>query len=80
MVTLSLGGENVLLLVTDDSVAADFLNTPEHKKEISDVIAERIEKEVEIQIQRNETNRPIEESYVDLSKIINMDIEVEEAP
>ena len=80
MVTLSLGGENVLLLVTDDSVAADFLNTPEHKKEISDVIAERIEKEVEIQIQRNETNRPIEESYVDLSKIINMDIEVEEDP
>ncbi|MGN1174878.1 MAG: DNA polymerase III subunit gamma/tau [Roseburia sp.] len=78
LVTLSLGGENVLLLVTDDPVAADFLNTPEHKKEISDVIAERIEKEVEIQIQRNETNRPIEDSYVDLSKVIHMDIEVEE--
>lgn len=78
MVTLSLGGENVLLLVTDDPVAADFLNTPEHKKEISDIIAERIEKQVEIQIQRNETNRPIEESYVNLSKVINMDIEIED--
>lgn len=78
MVTLSLGGDNVLLLVTDDTVAADFLNTPEHRKEISDVIAERIGKEVEIKIAQNQTNRPIEESYVDLEQVINMDIEIEE--
>lgn len=78
LVTLSLGGDNVLLLVTDDLVAAEFLNTPEHKKEISDVIAERIGKEVEIQIQQNQTNRPIEESFVDLEQVINMDIEIEE--
>lgn len=78
MVTLSLGGDNVLLLVTDDTVAADFLNTPEHRKEISDVIEERIGKEVEIKIAQNQTNRPIEESYVDLEQVINMDIEIEE--
>lgn len=78
MTTLSLGGDNRLLLVTDDTVAADFLNTPEHKQEITDVIAGRIGKEVEIQIQQNQTNRPIEESFVDLEQVIHMEIEIEE--
>lgn len=77
-VTLSLGGDNILLMVTDDPVAADILNTPEHRTEISDTIAERIGKSVEIKIEQNQTNRPIAESYVDLSQVINMDIEIEE--
>lgn len=77
-VTLSLGGDNVLLLVTDDTVAADILNTPEHRAEISDTIADHIGREVEIKIEQNQTNRPITESYVDLSQVINMDIEIEE--
>lgn len=77
-VTLSLGGDNVLLLVTDDTVAADVLNTPEHRAEISDTIAEYIGKRVEIKIEQNQTDRPIAESYVDLSQVINMDIEIED--
>ncbi|MEI3178094.1 MAG: DNA polymerase III subunit gamma/tau [Lachnospiraceae bacterium] len=77
-VTLSLGGDNILLMVTDDPVAADILNTPEHRTEISDTIAERIGKSVEIKIEQNQTKRPIAESYVDLSQVINMDIEIEE--
>ena len=75
---LSLGGDNVLLVVTDDGMAAEFLNVKEHKEEIEQTIAMHIDKEVAIQIQLNQTNRPFEESYVDLEKLIPMDIEVEE--
>lgn len=75
---LSLGGDNVLLVVLDDEVAAAYLGREEHKKELEEEITKRIESQVEIRIQLNETNRPFEESYVDLADIIHMDITIEE--
>lgn len=75
---LSLGGDNVLLIVFEDELAESYVNSEEHRQELMDAISDRIGKEVEIQIRKNESHRPFEESYVDLEKIINMDITIEE--
>lgn len=75
---LSLGGENTLLIVFDDEFAESYVNTEAHLAEISRAIGENTGKEVEIQIKRNESARPFEESYVDIEKIINMELEIED--
>lgn len=75
---LSLGGDNRLMIVLDDPVAAGMLGEEEHRSEICRVISDYIEKEVDVQIQQNQSNRPFEEAYVDLSQLINMDITIEE--
>ena len=75
---LSLGGENTLLIVFEDDFAESYVNTDTHKQEIYDVITKHIGKEVEVQIKKNETQRPFEESFVDIEKIINMDIIIED--
>ena len=75
---LSLGGDNVLLIVLEDEVAAGLLNEEERKAELENAITERIGSRVELRIQKNETNRPFEESYVDLADVIHMDITIED--
>lgn len=78
MAHLSLAGEGGLLIVLDDEMAEAFVSSEMHKQELADVIEGRIGKKVDIKIQLNETNRPAEESYVDLGKIINMEITIED--
>ena len=73
---LRLGGDDRLMIVLDDPVAAGYVEEEDHRNEIRQVISDYIEKEVEIQIQQNQSNRPFEESYVELSQIINMDITI----
>ena len=79
---LSLAGENQLLVVLDDEVAEAFVSTEAHMQELKEMISQRIGKEIEVKIQRNETGQPFEESYVDLGKIIsqavNMEITIED--
>lgn len=75
---LSLGGDNVLLIVLDDPLGKEVLSEAEHLDEIQKAIAQYIGKSVEVRVQINETERPFEESYVDLTKIIHMDIEYED--
>lgn len=74
----SLAGDNILLIVLDDEVAAAYLGREEHKKELEEVIAERIESQVEVRIQLNETNRPAGEVYPDLRSVINMEVVIED--
>lgn len=75
---LSLGGDNKLLLVFDDDMAYTYITEGSHKQEISDMISKRVGKEIELVIQENESSRPFEENYIDLEKIVHMDIEIEE--
>ncbi len=75
---LSLAGDGQLLIVLDDEVAESFVNTEAHIQELAEIIAEKTGKEIEIKIQRNENGRPFEESFVDLGKIINMEITIED--
>ncbi len=75
---LSLGGDNRLMLVFDDDNAFEFLSKATHAGEIQEMISRQIGREVNILIKKNDSGRPAGEIYPDLTRIINMDIIVEE--
>ena len=72
---LSLGGDNNLMLVVADGLAYDYLNEADHKQRVEEMIASFLQKEVTVHVQKLEDGRSFEESYVDLSKLTDMDIE-----
>lgn len=72
---LSLGGDNNLMIVVEDGLSYDYLNETENKKRVEDMIATCLQKEVTVHVQRMEDGRNFEESYVDLTKLTDMDIE-----
>jgi len=75
---LSLGGDNKLMLVFDDDMAYTYITEGTRVQEITDSISRRIGKEVELQFEENVSAAPFEENYIDLEKIIHMEIEVED--
>jgi DNA polymerase-3 subunit gamma/tau len=76
---LSLGGDNKLMVVLEDGTPSDyFTEHPDNKAQLEAVIADFLGKEVEVTIQSVRSRQEFKESYVDLSQIIHMDIEVEE--
>ena len=75
---MSLGGDNILLIVLEDTVAVACLNEEEHLAEIREAIEKNIGKQVEIRITANETGQPFGEVYADLEQLIQMDIVVED--
>lgn len=75
---LSLGGDNRLMVVLQDGVESDyFTRHPQNKEQLEQLIADYVGKEVEVNIQAVGSKREFEESYVDLSQIIHMEIEEE---
>lgn len=76
---LSLGGDNKLMVVLQDGLASDyFMRNEGHKEQLELLLADFAGKEIEVNFQVVENGREFEDSYVDLSKIINMEIEEEE--
>lgn len=75
---LSLGGDNRLLIVVDDGVAYDYLSNEENHRHVEDMISQFAQKEVSVQIRNLDPGGHFEESYADLTKAINMDIEIED--
>ncbi|MDE5825104.1 MAG: DNA polymerase III subunit gamma/tau [Lachnospiraceae bacterium] len=75
---LSLGGDNRLLIVVEDGVAYDYLSDEENRKHVETMISNFLQKEAAVQIQNLAPGRHFEENYVDLTKVINMDIEIED--
>lgn len=76
-VCVSLGNDGSLLLVFEDDMAEKYINTGDNKAELERAISERIGKEISIEMKRNETGRPVRETYPDLEKL-NIEIEIEE--
>ena len=70
--------EGQLLLILEDEVAEAFVNTEDHLKELGTAIGHKMGKEIPFKIACNDTNRPFEESYVDLGKVINMEITIQD--
>lgn len=75
----SLGPNDCLLLVFDDPNAYAYIaeNRSECQESLKQIIAERIGKEVDIQVKSNESGQPAGEIYPDLRQLINFDIEEE---
>lgn len=76
---LSLGGDNRLMVVLEDGLASDYFNQhPQNKEQLELLLSDFSGKEIEVNIQTVNNEREFEETYVDLSKVINMEIEEEE--
>ena len=75
---LSLGGDNRLLLVFSDAMDAELAGTKEHLKELEDLIAEQIGKEVEVEVRCAQDNTAAPVEYPDLEQLIHMEITVED--
>lgn len=75
---LSIGEGGLLSVVLDDSIGYDILTQEGHQEEIADTVSNSIGKEIQVQIQLNETGRPFEQAYVDLEQIIHTEIEYED--
>ena len=73
----SLGVNDSLLLVFEDANAYEYI--AENRSDCQDIlkklIADRIGKEVEIQVKQNETGQPSEDVYPDLRQLIQFEIE-----
>lgn len=76
---LSLGGDNKLMIVLEDGLASDyFTKKPENKEQLELLLSDFSGKMIEVNIQVVNNQREFEESYVDLTQVIHMDIEEEE--
>lgn len=81
MAKLSLGGDNKLLMVVEDGPASDyFTQHPENKELLVRMISEFAGREVDVTVQSMAADSNFEDSYVDLSKVIHMEIEEEDEP
>ncbi len=78
-VSLSLGSDDSLLLVISDPQTEDyFMQYPENRKQLEELLAEYSGKEVKVDLKTVENKQEFEQNYVDLSKVIHMEIEEEE--
>lgn len=78
---LSLGGDNKLMVVLEDGLASDYFKGEAHeqnKQQLEMLLSDFSGKEIEVTIQTVESSREFEDNYVDLSKVINMEIDEEE--
>ena len=78
---LSLGGDNKLMVVLEDGLASDYFKGEAHeqnKQQLEALLSDFSGKEIEVTIQTVENSREFEDNYVDLSKVINMEIDEEE--
>ena len=75
---LSLGGDNRLLLVVEDGLASDyFTKEPANKDALEQLLAELTGKQIEVEVRSVRSKQEMESSYVDLTRVIHMDIEEE---
>lgn len=76
---LSLGGDNRLMIVLEDGMASDyFTQHAENKRQLEALLSDFSGKELEVNIQTVKGQNEFEENYVDLSQLVNMDIEEDE--
>ena len=75
---LSLGGDNRLMIVLEDGLSSDyFLKQEGNKEELEKLLSEFAQKKVEVNMTVSRSDRDFEDSYVDLTQIIHMEIEEE---
>jgi DNA polymerase-3 subunit gamma/tau len=75
---LSLGGDNKLIIVVEDGLAYDYLSVDENRKFLENMISNLVQREVAVRIESIPSGARFDETHVDLSKVINMDIEYED--
>lgn len=75
---LSLGGDSRLMIVVEDGLASDyFLRQEGHKELLEQMLADMTDREINVTVQAVPDKETFEQSYVDLSQLIHMEIEEE---
>ena len=74
---LSQGEGNHLIVVFSDRMAFEHVGKEEHKKELEQLIEERIGKKVEIEVHFLEQGQRFEDTYIDLDQILAEHIKME---
>ena len=75
---LSVGNQDQLLIVLPDEVSAGVVGTDSHKEELQNLIEEKIGKTVIIEVRHVEEGRRFEDSFVDIEKVVHMDLTIED--
>ena len=76
-VTLSIDGNKGLQLVVTESLDKDLIEREAHLQLIKDVIAQLIQKQVQVSVRLLDRNKERIEEVVDLSKLVKMPIQYE---
>ena len=74
---LNLSGEK-LQIVFSEELGYLYFQEDGELDELAELISQRVGKQVDVEIAYNDTNRPYEESFVDLEKLIHMEVTIEE--
>ena len=75
---LSLGGDNRLLIVIADGLKSDyFLKHEDNMQHLKDCICRAAGKEISVEVKALQRQQNFDATYVDLSQVIHMDIDVE---
>ena len=75
---LSVGNNDQLLIVMPDEMSASFVGGDARKQEIRELIEQKIGKTVDIEVRQIEVGRVFEDNFVDIEKVIHMDITIED--
>lgn len=75
---LSLGNDNQLIVALLDGMAINYFNDEKHLQLLEQMLADFCGKEVKVIIRTIEDGRDFENHYVDLTQVIQMDIEEED--
>ena len=74
-----MGGDNRLMIVLEDGVASDyFIKGEGHKEILENLLSDVVQKQISVSFQAIGKAEVFENSYVDLSALVQMDIEEEE--
>ncbi len=66
------------MIVMPGTLEAEVVGTEGHRKELEELIENRIGKKVEVEVRHVEEGRHFEDTFVDIEKKINMEIIVED--
>ena len=75
---LSVGNQDQLLIVLPDEMSAGVVGTDAHKEELQRLIEEKIGKTMMIEVRQVEEGRRFEDSFVDIEKMVHMDLTIED--
>ncbi|MDY5846117.1 MAG: DNA polymerase III subunit gamma/tau [Bariatricus sp.] len=75
---LSVGANDQLLIVLPDEISASVVGSDSHKQELKEIIEKKIGKSIEVEVRQVENGRHFEDSFVDIEKMIHMDITIED--
>lgn len=75
---LSLGNDNRLQIAVNDEVALRLLGDDGHKEEIKQIIQKKSGRIIEIEIIKPKEDSSFEDNHIDIEKLINMEIVIED--